>query len=115
MTIDVLGTKYAIVKSTCKADSILETADGYCDRSSKRIIVIDINDKNCSFEISDPEWYYRKVLRHEIIHAFMFESGIAECFQWKTDDIHNEAIVDWVAIQAPKIIKAWRKAGCLED
>lgn len=114
MTVNILGTEYDIVKATSKTDKNLENMDGYCDRSTKKIVIVDIYDKDVKFEIGAPAWYQRKILRHEIIHAFMFESGMAENYDWGTDDIHNEAIVDWIAIQGPKIIRAWKEVGCLE-
>ena len=48
-------------------------------------------------------------MRHEIIHAFLCESGLAENSDWAT----NEELVDWIAIQAPKLIKAWKDADAL--
>ena len=51
----------------------------------------------------------QKNLRHEIIHAFLFESGLAENSEWA----QNEEMVDWIAKQGPKLIKAWQEAGAL--
>lgn len=48
-------------------------------------------------------------LRHEIIHAFLFESGLwvnsnsVECWAM------NEEMIDWIAIQYPKISKVFKK------
>ena len=42
----------------------------------------------------------KKNLRHEIVHAFLFESGLAENSEWA----YNEEMVDWIAKQGPKII-----------
>lgn len=53
-----------------------------------------------------------KVLRHEIIHAFLFESGLQENYhneKWG----HDEIMIDWFAIQFPKIQKAFYEADCL--
>ena len=47
--------------------------------------------------------------RHEIVHAFLFESGLAENSEWA----QNEEMVDWIAKQGPKLIKAWQEAGAL--
>ena len=51
----------------------------------------------------------KKVVRHEIVHAFLTESGLAENSFWA----QNEELVDWIAIQGPKLIKAWQEAGAL--
>ena len=50
-----------------------------------------------------------KVKRHEIIHAFLFESGLAENSAWA----QNEEMVDFFAIQFPKLLKAFETAGAL--
>ena len=50
-----------------------------------------------------------KVKRHEIIHAFLFESGLAENSYWA----QNEEMVDFFAIQAPKLFKAFKAADAL--
>ena len=53
------------------------------------------------------------VIRHEIIHAFLFESGLAQ----NTNDVEswamNEEMVDWLAIQFPKLLKAFKEAECI--
>lgn len=52
--------------------------------------------KENGYEHSDLEYFERKVLRHEIIHAFLHESGLHDLAM-------DEQIVDWLAIQFPKI------------
>ena len=52
--------------------------------------------------------YQRQVIRHEILHAFLYESGL-EGNSWAI----NEEMVDWLAIQFPKIEKAFREVGCI--
>ena len=52
------------------------------------------------------------MLRHEIVHAFMFESGLAE--NWEHKNIgQEETVVDWFAIQGLKIYNAWKQADCI--
>lgn len=63
--------------------------------------------------IQDLESYENKVIRHEIIHAFLYESGIwvnsNDVEQWSM----NEEMVDWIAIQFPKIYEAYKQAKCI--
>ncbi|WP_461218455.1 hypothetical protein [Lapidilactobacillus salsurivasis] len=49
--------------------------------------------------MEDLEVYTRKTLRHELIHAFLYESGLDANSEWA----RNEEIVDWIAIQFPKL------------
>ena len=45
------------------------------------------------------------MIRHEIIHAFLYESGMKECSSATQSWVENEEMVDWFAIQIPKIVK----------
>ena len=54
-----------------------------------------------------------RILRHEIIHAFLYESGLG--FNWEHKPYgHEETMVDWLAIQYPKIKKVFEKLGIEE-
>lgn len=110
MKIDVLGTKYAIVERLESVDPLLKKCDGYCDKTIRLIVVAG---QGPEVELGDYEVHRRKVLRHEIIHAFLFESGLQE--NWKHDEWgHDETCVDWIATQFPKLVKAFETAGCLD-
>ena len=61
--------------------------------------------------IANLDNHFNKVLRHEIVHAFLDESGLME--NAKFDDEHFEQMVDWIAIQFPKMQKAFEEVGCL--
>lgn len=109
MKVEILGTYYTIKEHNESEDVILQKYDGYCDKTTKQII---ISQKTPDCELGDFEEYRRKVLRHEIIHAFLFESGLHENFE-HTDIGHDETFIDWVAVQFPKMYKAFKKVGCL--
>lgn len=108
MKINVLGTAYTISEASPDEDKLLKSYDGYCDKSTKRIVVTKKPDDN---ELGDFAWYRKKVIRHEIIHAFLFESGLHE--SWKHDEGHDEAYVDWIAVQFPKLLEAFKEADAL--
>lgn len=111
LKIDVLGAEYTIEEKAESEDSFLEQCDGYCDKTIRMIVVAKEGEKN---ELGDYERYKKKVMRHEIIHAFLFESGLHENWEHKGNG-HDETFVDWIAVQFPKILKAFKAAGCLED
>lgn len=114
MKVDILGTKYEILKGSVKKFPHLKDSDGYIDTSIKRIVVLDMQtfEKDES-RLADLDYYAKKVKRHEITHAFMYESGLsvssADIEQWAT----NEEMIDWFAIQAPKMYKAFKDADCI--
>lgn len=107
MTINVLGTDYTIHDKKRHKDTRLNDSDGYCDDSVKKIVISDIEREPDSKH--DLDIVRKKILRHEIIHAFLSESGLAGSSDWA----QNEEIVDWIAIQGTKIYKAWQEAGAV--
>lgn len=96
MTVDVLGTTYTIKESNSVIDLNLEDNDGYCDVTTKTIVIDTFKDSPGS--VKDLESYKKQVIRHELVHAFLFESGLHGC-SWAKD----EEIVDWIACQFPKL------------
>ena len=113
--VNVLGAVYRVCTGVSyRKDSGLKGRFGYCSFSDRRIVVGDLSTcdtwKDESKEAREAQ--ERLTLRHELIHAFLRESGLdssscgAECWA------RNEEMVDWVAIQYPKISAAFRKMGC---
>lgn len=118
MKVDILGTKYDVLRVDVKQDKIIEKMNygGYCDGTNKKIVILNL--KSTTEWKNESDQCIRKqeneTLRHEIIHAFFNESGL----QWSSfipDKAwtKNEEMVDWFAIQFPKILKAFKEAGCL--
>jgi len=86
---------------------------GYCQSRGKKIVVCDMAThpdwKSEPFEFSNA--CTREGIRHEIIHAFLYESGLdADSFNEDRGWARNEEMIDWFAIQGPKIFKVWQ--GC---
>jgi len=110
--VHVLGTEYEIVERTRDSDKRLESANGYVDSSVKRIVLC--RQEVDEYTIDDVSWFVKKVLRHEIVHAFLLESGLASnsCL-FEEGWAKNEEMVDWFALQAPKIFEAFKEADCL--
>lgn len=109
-TVDVLGTTYTIEYKEIKEDAFLEDVDGYCDHTAKLIVIKSENNNN----LKDFARLQRKNLRHELIHAFLGESGLQANFQHANQFGHDETMVDWFAIQFPKLQKIFRELG-IED
>ena len=109
-TVNILGTEYNIIFDA-HDEKMPEGADGCMDQSIHTIKIAKMeSDRN---SLLDLDAYRKKVLRHEIIHAFLYESGMwnnsgsTDC--WGMD----ETITDWIAIQSPKLFKAFKEADCL--
>lgn len=107
MKVNVLGEKYEVIESNSAEDNILATdSDGYCDHTTKEIIIDTFKPSDNS--LGDLPAYRKQVIRHELVHAFLFESGLG-ANSWGS----NEEIVDWIAAMFPKMLKAFGEADAL--
>ena len=115
--INVLGTEYTLRRVDNGADEYMEKMHfgGYCDGGTKEIVILNLKtvpewEKDPAAVIKAKE---DETIRHELIHAFLNESGL----QWNSIGVDqwakNEEMVDWFAIQMPKILKAFEAAGCI--
>lgn len=101
MEVSVLGTDYTIqtgVKS--ENDSYFssnEQIEGYIDYQTKEIFIKEMpkDEPGLTRNLAS---YEKSVIRHELIHAFFYESGL-------TDYAGDERIVEWLEVQVPKMAK----------
>ena len=115
MKINVLGTEYKIETHKVSEDKYLEENNlaGYCGEESKLIVVADMSEEKY-FDLSEEEQksYRKKTLRHEIVHAFLNESGLSDSSnQYNGGWAKNEEMVDWLAIQWHKIDEVYKQLG----
>ena len=104
--IDIMGVKYKILISSEKEDPILEGNFGYHDPSIKRIVISDMKTLAKDLDsFADLDVYRDKVLRHEIIHAMLYESGLYD----QSDFAMNEELIDWIALQFHKLRKIFEE------
>lgn len=109
-TVNILGTEYLVIKQNYAENPKLENNDGICEQYSKKIVLNDlVEERKHVMCVENLEEYEKKVLRHEIIHAYLGESGLRQSSDWA----ENEEMVDWFAIQIPKLIKTFSKIGAI--
>lgn len=118
MTVNILGTEYKIVKKRYDEEEAFarRSIDGFCDSFTKQIIVCDMHtyagrEHETDNTIAACE---KQILRHEIVHAFLSESGLCDSSaviegSWAK----NEEMVDWIALQGLKIYEAWKNTGAI--
>ena len=99
--VNVLGAVYKI-EYLSEQDEFMKSNNyiGYCDRGSRVIKVLKEDDENLT----------KETLRHELNHAFFNESGIELGYEF-----HTEQCVNYLALQLPKMIKAMRECGALDE
>lgn len=108
----ILGEEWTIKIASESDFPYLKEVDGYTDSSVRQIVANSMEQRKgeCDAKL-DMNQYLKQVLRHEIIHAFLFESGLdantGQYNSWAT----NEEMVDWMAIQFPKIKKVYDELG----
>lgn len=109
MTVNILGAEWNVEYCNADADPQLKENDGYTDPSVKLIVIAN---KRTDCTINDYKYMQKENLRHEIIHAFLFESGLG--FNLENSEFgHEETMIDWLAIQFPKILEVFKEADCL--
>lgn len=116
--VDILGTEYTIETRKVSEDDFMknEHCSGYCAEDSKVIVIADVTEKPYFnyMDEKEQEVYKKKTLRHELIHAFLNESGLSDSASipdcgWAK----HEEMIDWFAIQLPKLYKAFKIADCI--
>ena len=112
--VNILGTTYKVYLNVpCSKDPRLEGLFGYTSFPEKKIVVADV----CTvpgWEPSDEAAArdtFACTVRHEVIHAYLAESGLNGSANPTNCWALNEEMVDWFAIQTPKIIKTFSELG----
>ena len=104
MKVNVLGTEYKIITDN---SIVQDGADGICKSYEKKILIRSKGEMLCSDDSEEiKDIRYKEVLRHELVHAFFEESGL-------DDYSSNEQLVNWMATQFPKMLKAFIEADCI--
>ena len=108
MKVNILGQEYEIKKQSEIENPKLKArrANGLAELYSKELIIsteASVEDEETYTNLAE---YEKKVLRHEIVHAFFHEAGL-------NDYCHDEQLVDWIALQIPKMYKAMNETDCI--
>ena len=118
MEVSCLGTAYTIRRVDAGQDAYMDKNGfaGYCDSVTREIVILNL--RSLEAYKGDPEKRLaaqeKETLRHEIVHAFLNESGLQESsLKYEGGWAHNEEMVDWIARQEPKLHAAFEAAGAL--
>lgn len=113
--VDILGSEYEVKfvdEFPDRLSKFNDSADGLCNRHNREIFVKKCEDKDMTFEGRNQ--CEKCTLRHELLHAYLCESGLsANASHVYGSWAENEEMVEWLAIQLPKIFKTFKEVGCL--
>lgn len=108
-TVSILGSNWKIIYKD--DDPAFEEAKGYANHTTREIVIENLKytDDPTDFNLEEQAIDQKRVLRHEILHAFLFESGLADSSNSVDAWAVNEEMVDWFARQSPKIYKVYKE------
>ena len=116
--VNILGTEYSIeVKKRSEEPGFNghSSAYGFCEAFSKRIVLKEPPMAEEEYHNAGLIEHLRKTLRHEIVHAMLHESGLGYNSNSAQRWAANEEMVDWIALQGPKLMECWKEAKALDD
>lgn len=115
-SVNILGTAYHVETVEKFDDDADNLTGGFTDPDLRVIKLRDLTKIDEWSGESEEKVAAREkeIFRHEIVHAYLNESGL-KFNSGVTGDAwaRNEEMVDWIAIQGPKIMETWKEAGCL--
>ena len=85
------------------------TAAAVCVPPDRAIYIKIIKNADCK----DVQRLFNTILRHEIIHAYLVESGLNENANSSENWATNEEMVDWFAVQSEKIFKTYKELNII--
>lgn len=116
-TVNILGTEYTIEYKEDEEvakdmNCNVGECGGYCSSTEKQIVIAKFDKLHGENEQSK-EYLQKWNMRHEITHAFLNESGLGDNSLSTNGWAKNEEMVDWFAIQSPKIFKVFQELDIL--
>ena len=109
--LNILGSMWSVIGKSAEEDKRLRGLSGMTDFSVREIVITDAPTEE--YTIVDQHEDMQRTIRHELIHAFLAESGLwvnsGQVENWAM----NEEMVDWLALQFPKIHAAMAEANAL--
>lgn len=110
--VNILGATWSVHFENVESNPRYEKHNGWCDNSTKQCH-IGFRPKNL-MSPENPYEFYNSIARHEIIHAFLYESGIVNAAIIRTNKwCKDEMMIDWMAAQMPKIYEVFKQLNIM--
>ena len=111
--VNVLGSIYSVeIAPYTKYPILFGKALGWCDFHAQKIVVLDMATVELvddELNTQSPDKATDRIFRHELVHAFFYESGM----DTETGFARDEILVDFLAMQIPKMAKMFEKLSLL--
>lgn len=109
--VSIMGHAWTILSRKKTEDDRLEEIAGYTDPSERLIVLLDAERDKWS--PGNMHQDLQSTIRHELIHAFLYECGL-----WCDSNAHehwamNEEMIDWFALKLPEIEHACRAVNAM--
>ncbi len=111
--VNILGTKYNLYVDEDFKELDALNADGYVSEILKEIHVRNTFKGNVCLEEARSEM--ERLLRHELIHAFVYECGLTESTSEDCSWAVSESMTDFWAIQFYKLDKIFKDSLIIVD
>lgn len=116
MEIEILGTFYTLHRGGREDPRFANGIMGRCDSYLKELSVRDVSEIYSGGE--ENGWKPKKwcllqeeeALHHEIVHAYLNESGLKGHSGYASNWAWNETMIDWIAIMGEKIADSFKEA-----
>ncbi|MDO5329032.1 MAG: hypothetical protein Q4E88_02875 [Coriobacteriia bacterium] len=101
ITTEIMGKTWTIIETE---ETDKDYALGQTFETARKIIIYNYEPA----DILNPRKLYNQVMRHELLHAYMFECGLGDDLRYN-DHGHDETTIDWMARIYPRYKKTCRE------
>ncbi len=94
----IFGEEWTVLLSDVDQHPILGEVSGYTDWTVKQIIIKDARKYQSKMDMDDQRAFMKSTLRHEIVHAALFESGLPDDRSYS-----HETIASWLEFKIERL------------
>lgn len=113
MEIEILGTFYTLHRGGREDPRFANGIMGRCDSYLKELSVRNVVEMYAESSWKPKKWFMlqeAEALHHEIVHAYLNESGLKGNTKSSPNWANNEEMVDWIAVMGEKIADSFKEA-----
>ncbi len=111
--VNILGSEWTL--KIVRDDPAFEEATGYVNDAARIIMIeaVKMKEGALDFDLQSQYIDQKRTIRHEVLHAYLYESGLAHSSNSAENWAVNEEMVDWFARMSPKIFATYKELKVL--